>query len=478
VVVGAQISPLTHAHNRKCPFESIEESRAFRKDVVGQQIRTWRSMLPKLIRAFSKIKDPRRAKSIKHKLVVLMLFGLFAFVFRLSSRREMNRELTDVVIFDHLKTLFPELQSIPHADTLARLLKTINPADIEATHVQLIKDLIRKKKFKKLLIQGYLPITVDGTQKMYRDGALQDPRWCERHVGRTDDQKKQQYVYVLEANISLRNGLSIPLVTEYLHRNNNQLQQDHGKQDNETTAFERLANTLKRYFPRLKMIFFLDAMFATQGTMGALHKQGWHYVINLPKKKLTDFAKRLNKKRKSAQSIPNQAAYRKRWQQFYWDNNLVYGYDWALDVSLVGCDEQYDEVNKTTGEIDKRHVSKAWISSIPLSIDNVHELINCGVRKLGLMEDCFNTEKNRGYRYKHAFCYDWNGMQGFHNLMRLGHAINVLCAFTKALKKYMRDFGCSAILKLIKDTLFSPWLSREWYQAQTIQTPQLRLQLE
>jgi len=32
----------------------------------------------------------------------------------------------------------------------------------------------RKKKFKKLLIHGCVPITVDGTQKLYRDGLLQD----------------------------------------------------------------------------------------------------------------------------------------------------------------------------------------------------------------------------------------------------------------------------------------------------------------
>ena len=52
------------------------------------------------------------------------------------------------------------------------------------------------------------------------------------------------------------------------------------------------------------------------------------------------------------------------------------------------------------------------------------------------IEDSFNTEKNRGYHYKHAYSYNWNAMQGFHLLMRLGHAINALSAFTKKLKQY------------------------------------------
>ena len=52
-----------------------------------------------------------------------MIFGLLAFVFRLSSRREMNRVLTGATINTNLRKIFPELDSIPHADTLARMLE-------------------------------------------------------------------------------------------------------------------------------------------------------------------------------------------------------------------------------------------------------------------------------------------------------------------------------------------------------------------
>jgi len=261
LTMGAAILPRTQAHNRKAPYTTIEEERAFRSDMVAAQIRVWRSLLPGLLRRLSHIPDPRRATSIKHKLAVLMVFGLFAFIFRLASRREMNRELTGALIHENLKKIFPEVETIPHADTLARLLENINPQDIEAVHIHFIKDLIKKKKFRRLLINKCLPITVDGTQKLYRDGLLEDARWCERSVGNPEDENKQQYIYVIEANITLQNGLTIPLITEYLYRENNQLAQPEGKQDSETTAFERMAERLKKYFPRLNMIFFMDAMY-------------------------------------------------------------------------------------------------------------------------------------------------------------------------------------------------------------------------
>lgn len=205
-------------------------------------------MLPTLIKKLSRIPDPRRAKSVKHKVVVLMVFGLFAFILKLSSRREMNRDLTRKLIQDNLNKLFPEINTIPHADTLARLLKVTDPKDIESAHINLIKDLIRKKKFKKLLINGCLPVSVDGTQKLYRNGLLEDSQWCEHSVGKPEDNNKQQYIYAIEANITLQNGLTIPLMTEYLYRENNVLEQSENKQDNETTAFERMAERLKKYF--------------------------------------------------------------------------------------------------------------------------------------------------------------------------------------------------------------------------------------
>ena len=69
-------------------------------------------------------------------------------------------------------------------------------------------------------------------------------------------------------------------------------------------------------------------------------------------------------------------------------------------------------------------------------------------------------------------------MQGFHLLMRMAHAINAISEFTKTIKRAIKNVGCSAILKLIKETLFNPWLSMPWFEAQKSVPPQLRLQLE
>lgn len=54
-----------------------------------------------------------------------MLYGLLMFVFRFSSRREVNREMTRPLFEQNLKYFFPELETLPHSDTLFRVLKKI-----------------------------------------------------------------------------------------------------------------------------------------------------------------------------------------------------------------------------------------------------------------------------------------------------------------------------------------------------------------
>lgn len=340
--VDSTIPHRIQAINAKRPYHTLDEEQTIRQDILSEQIKLWRRTLPGLINRFSRIPDPRRPKNIKHKITVLLIFGLLAFVFRLSSRREINRELTGGTIHHHLRKIFPEIDSVPHADTLARLLERINLSEIERAHVLLIKELISGKKFKKLLINQSLPITIDGCQKLFRDGLLHDSNWLQRTVGSQDNKTSQQYVYALEANITLKNGLAIPLLTEYLSMQNNQLISRESKQDSELAAFERLAERLKKHFPRLKILVFMDALFATQDVMTILNKNKWDYLIQFSKNKLKSFAKILNKRRKEKLMIPGQPYYRERRQEFYWRNHLPYGYDWQLDINLIACLERYE----------------------------------------------------------------------------------------------------------------------------------------
>jgi hypothetical protein len=71
---GSNIIHRTQAINAKRPYQTIEEEQEARQDILGEQIKVWRRVLPTLLQKLSRIPDPRRPKSIKHKISVLMIF--------------------------------------------------------------------------------------------------------------------------------------------------------------------------------------------------------------------------------------------------------------------------------------------------------------------------------------------------------------------------------------------------------------------
>jgi hypothetical protein len=121
--------------NCKSRFESKEEESCARHEAVTGLVQLMRQQLPVLLKRLGKILDPRNPNKLKYKLTVLMIYGILVFVFQYASRRAANGEITRPVFEDNLRVLFPELENLPHADTLFRLLCRIDVSQIEQAHV-------------------------------------------------------------------------------------------------------------------------------------------------------------------------------------------------------------------------------------------------------------------------------------------------------------------------------------------------------
>ena len=94
-------------------------------------------------------------------------------------------------------------------------------SQIEQAHVELLNRLVRNKKFKRYLINNCYPVAIDGSQKI-AFSTLWDEHLLQRKSGGTvdpdsgEEQDYQYCVYVLEASLSFRNGMVIPLMSEFL----------------------------------------------------------------------------------------------------------------------------------------------------------------------------------------------------------------------------------------------------------------------
>jgi len=199
--------------NRKSQYVNVEEEQVARQFAATEQARIFQSQLPGLLKTISKIKDLRNPKKIKHKLDLLIMYGILIFVFQMASRREANREITLPQFMESLKLLFPDIEDIPHNDTLKRVLAVVEVGLIETALVEAVKRLIKNKKFARYLIQNAYPIGIDGSQKFCRD-AIWSVECSEREVKDGAGTKMQYHVSVLEANLVFHNGMTIPLMSE------------------------------------------------------------------------------------------------------------------------------------------------------------------------------------------------------------------------------------------------------------------------
>jgi len=472
--------------NRTCPYQTQEEERAARVDAVGQQVKVYRAMLPMLLKRLSKIREPRNPRKLRHKLTVLLIYGILCFAFQMSSRRRANQEMTRPVFEANLRQLFPDLEELPHQDTLARLLARIDVSQIEAAHLDMIRQLIRGKKFGRYLIGNCYPVAVDGSQKLTR-AELWDAECLERKVRSqkeedpTAEPQKTYYAYVLEANLAFANGMVIPLLSEVLSASQGDSQSN--KQDCEQRAFRRLAQRLKQAFSHLPILLLLDGLYANGPIMELCRKNNWDFMIVFQDESLPSVWEEIHGLKKFQSANRCSQPWGNRCQRFWWVNEIEYRHadpvtqrQKSLKVHAVICEESWEEIVPGGTDVVKKTSRHAWLSDQPLHRNNVHSRCNLGARHRWGIETGFLVEKHHGYQYEHCFSYDWVVMRGYHYLMRLGHALNILAHYSHALANHVRDLGARGLIEFVRNTIAGLWLKAEDFQRIASAAFQIRLE--
>jgi len=239
--------------NRMSPWVTDDEEREDRRAAVEAHLAVLRTQLPDLLSRFARIPDPRRPGSVRHQITVLLLYGVLLFAFAMESRRQANRELSRPGLWEALRVAFPELDSVPHADTLERLLEKTEPGDIEAVLMARLRALLRRQKLRALMVERGYVVAVDGEKLWQRTQAFAPEA---PHRGESDEARYA--VYVVKAALCCPEGVTLPLAAEFCE--NVQVGKDgkvdeEQKQDCEYRACQRLCTRLKAAFPRLPILF-------------------------------------------------------------------------------------------------------------------------------------------------------------------------------------------------------------------------------
>jgi hypothetical protein len=463
--------------NRVSSFASKEQEEAERQRLTVAFIEAVRPQLPALLQALGEIDDTRDPKKVDHQLALVLFYGMLCFVFHAASRREANRELSGPMLAAHLRQFWPELDKLPPQDTVNRVLAQIEVEKIQDLHLEMIRRLVRNKKFDRFLLDGRYPVAIDGTQKLVSKELL-SPEWQERTLNKgTEAEKTQYYVYVLEAALSFANGMTLPLLSEFLNYEQGDIERD--KQDCETKAFKRLAKRLREEFPRLPIMLLLDGLYPNGPVFEICREYHWQFMIVLQDGSLPAVWSEFNGLIKLEPNNRVTMTWGGRRQVFRWVNDIEHSWgdngNKHQKVHLVECVESWDEIDPRTGERVAKTSRHVWISSEPLTQGELHTRCNLAARHRWNIEEQNLSEKRQGYRYEHCFSQTWQAMKGYHYLMHLGHALNVLAQYSEALIEVVKQKGVQAFIRFIRDSLVHPWLDPEKLAKALPPTPQLRL---
>jgi hypothetical protein len=454
--------------NRKggaAPTEEAEDK------MMESYARCLRVLLPGIMAKLSQINDPRDSSKIKHSLPLLLLFGILIFLSHCGSRRAANRTIAHNSLLSLVETFVPGVKEMPHADTLARLLRDIDTDEIDVYYEEMIKNFLSSKQFKDIHSGRFL-VAIDGTQKFSRKY-----KWDERTLSQNadDEDKQRHYVVALESVLILDNGMTLPIMTEILeNRESAQCalksqaelegqpmtesigfseKPEGSKQDCETNAFKRLSKRLAKLLGKGCVTLVLDGLYATGPVISICNNYGWDYMISLKRDSLKTVWDDFYGLRKIESDKTLLTQWGKRQQEYFWSNNIEYTYGKnhkRLSLNLVTCSEIWTEEHPRSGGKPKEMKSEyAWLSSKCLSKDNVFKLCTTIARSRWRIENSFRVAKHNGYNYSHCYSYDWNTMKGFHFLMKFAVFLNVLTAFSEDLSFFVKLEGQMGFVRTV-----------------------------
>lgn len=375
------------------------------------------------------------------------------FLFKETSRNAFNNDRRE----GHFKQNYLKVFKLrlPHMDTVDDFLRILRPEELEALKSALIAGLIEQKVLRHFRLLGkYYLVAMDGTgANSYTENDAEDSR-----THKTSKNGKVTYHhYVVEAKLVTSTGLAISLASEWV---TNETDRNFDKQDCEQRAFERLAEKLKRYFPRLPLCILADGLYPNKTFMKTCQDNGWSYVVVLKDDNLKilqqDITDTENKHFHSMESYNVEAKGRTHIKQrFEWieDSPLCHSAHIVYWLRCVETITRYDKDKQPLEKQDKP-TTFVWLTNLQVTSANVRELAQAGRNRWKIENEGFNTQKNGGYALGHKYSRkSFTSYKNYYQCMQIAHLINQLVEHSSNIADILSDNAKITIKHLWKQLI-------------------------
>ncbi len=335
--------------------------------------------------------------------------AVMMFVFKKGSRNAFNNERESEEFVRNYESIFNI--RFPSADTVDEIMRKTDEKYLESLKIHLVKILIKKKVFDKSKVFGKYLIAVDGSHAM-----TVSEGHCEHCLKRTSEKSgKTTYFHnVAEAEPVTENGFSISPATEWVENPGGR----YDKQDCELKASVRLAEKLKKDFPRLPICIVCDGLYPDQTFFRICREKGWEFIVSFRDGNLPPVWEEIRELKELSEENRRQIRIsegaKKTVRTYTWINDIDYQ---GFILNRSECDEESD--GKTTGFVS--------VSSLRADYFRVTEITGAGRRRWKTENGGSDIQKNHGYGPGHKYSgVSLTATENYCQCMQIAHMINQL----------------------------------------------------
>ena len=396
---------------KKSEALSKKDRRALIKDknLLREVIKIIYKYFPQLFPMISKLTDKRHKSYIKYNIRTIIITRILALICGITSMNAMNTKFnTEEAIKNLSKICNQELDEVPDWQTIQDVIEDLSYEEIEDIRKYIVNALLRSKMFDRFRYNNSLQLLVDATGLSSHDYNLNGN--C---LTRTKDGKTKYYKYVLEAKLVF-GSIVISLDSEWIE--NTEMKNENDKQDCEVTAFKRMAERIKKNYPKYKFIITGDALYASKPMMDVCKNNEWFYIFNLKKDRLKnlyeDFMDNVN----------------------YENETTLKNYSLSSNLDYKGhkvCAFQYIE------ETEKKTTIFNYVSNLEVTNRNISEIVTMGRKRWKIENEGFNLQKNGTFAISHLCSRNDNALKIHYLFIQIAHIIRQLLEFGSLLLKDM-----------------------------------------
>lgn len=390
--------------------ERRREKKKYEKDFAAF-CKIMRQYFPKFIEWLRELKDPRNFWT--YETEVMLMTVIMKNICSISSMQKMTDEfLEDGCVKNLCRILGVQPHEfLPHYVTLNEFLSRLDTAELECLRKRMICALLRKRKFEDARFLGKYWLVIFDATGLFHFSERHCPHCLKKVMNRgTAEEKEIYYHHVLEAKLVLGDGFVVSIGTEFIENEN----EDVSKNDCETKAFKRLAERLKKEYPRLPVCVLADSLYASEPVFEkCIRDNGWHILLrykegSIPSiaeeyRNIADMGEAEELDRQIAREYPRKGKVKEK-QHMEWVPEIDYrGY--KLTLLALEIEAETEKTGKKAAKTFQ------WLTDLAVTGKNAGEFAGTGRKRWQIENEGFNIQKNIRYDIQHANSRDYNAMK-------------------------------------------------------------------